>query len=117
MTEHSSRTDEETTDDRLPQSVVEDLLDDDQRRELLSYLADHADPVVVEDLAEYVATDDAGASQADRQAAVDDARREIYDDHLPKLTATEVVEYDSMVGTVEPSNQWSSISGHIDDEA
>jgi len=86
----------------LPTPVVEDLLADDTRREALSILAAEAEPVVVESLAaELVARRDdctrADVSRDDR----DEMCAELFTEHIPKLTATDVLTYDSMVGTVE----------------
>ena len=86
----------------LPTPVVEDLLAETNRRIALSILADADEPIVVESLAaEVVATRDGGTPgevDADERAAM---REELYTDHIPKLTATDVVDYDSMVGRVE----------------
>jgi DNA-binding transcriptional ArsR family regulator len=90
------------TEQELPEEVVADLLSDDTRRRALSILADRGEPVVVADLAAAVL-----AAQRDVEpAAVPDTDRdelteELFTEHLPKLTATDVVTYDSMVGTVE----------------
>jgi hypothetical protein len=86
----------------LPTPVVEDLLAETNRRIALSILADADEPIVVESLAaEVVAKRDGCAPEdvdPDAQAAM---REELFTDHIPKLTATDVLEYDSMVGTVE----------------
>jgi len=90
------------TEQGLPEEVVADLLSDDTRRRALSILADRGEPVVVADLAAAVL-----AAQRDVEpAAVPDTDRdelteELFTEHLPKLTATDVIAYDSMVGTVE----------------
>jgi len=86
----------------LPEEVVSDLLADEHRRHALSILAARGEPMVVDDLAAAVLADDRGVEpdavpHADRRALAD----ELYTEHLPKLTATGVVAYDSMVGTVE----------------
>ncbi|WP_276272131.1 DUF7344 domain-containing protein [Haloarcula litorea] len=89
----------------LPDAVVSDLLDADERRIALSILADRG-AMVVDDLAAAVvaARDDCAESEvstADREAM----REELYTEHVPKLTATGVVTYDSMTGTVELQRQ------------
>lgn len=85
----------------LPEQVVSDLLSSDRRRRLLGCLEDHGGRLPVTDLAAAVAAREAGTEVADvdpdRHRAV---REEIYECHLPKLTATGVVEFDSMRGTV-----------------
>ena len=86
----------------LPEEVVDDLLSDDTRRRALSILADRGEPVVVTELAVAILA----AERDIEPAAVPDTARdelteELFTKHLPKLTATGVVAYDSMVGTVE----------------
>ena len=87
--------------DGLPERVVSDLLASDRRRLLLGCLEDHDGCLPVTDLAAAVAAREAGTNigdvDPDRHRAV---REEIYERHLPKLTATGVVEFDSMRGTV-----------------
>ena len=90
------------TGQRLPEEVVDELVSDDTRRRALSILADRDEPVVVADLAAAVLA----AERDIEPAAVPDADRdelteELFTEHLPKLTATDIVAYDSMVGTVE----------------
>jgi hypothetical protein len=86
----------------LPESVVENLLASRRRRMLLDKL-DRADgPVSLDALAATIAAREAGVEP---DAVSRDRRREtveeIYQTDLPKLTATAVVEFDSMVGTLE----------------
>ena len=87
--------------ERLPEQVVTDLLSSERRRRLLRCLEDHGACLPVTDLAAAVAAKEAGidieAVDPERHQAV---RNEIYERHLPKLTATGVVEFDSMRGTV-----------------
>lgn len=90
------------TEQGLPEEVVADLLSDNTRRQALSILADRDEPVVVSDLAAAVLaaerdTEPAAIPDTDR----DELTEELFTDHLPKLTATGIVAYDSMVGTVE----------------
>ena len=86
----------------LPAGVVDDLLADESRRIALEILADRAEPVVVERLAAAVvaAREDCPPSEVSRNRR-DAMREELFTEHIPKLTATGVVTYDSMVGTVE----------------
>jgi hypothetical protein len=86
----------------LPPAVVEELLSADSRRRALSILANRGEPVVVEDLAAAVVADREGCAPS----AVSDAERaamteELFTDHIPTLTATDVLRYDSMLGAVE----------------
>ncbi|MFB6075316.1 MAG: hypothetical protein ABEJ89_09915 [Haloarculaceae archaeon] len=85
----------------LPPEVVEDLLADERRRAALAVLRDASEPVVIGDLAAAVLSRETGesASALARERVVD-VREEFFQRHLPKLTATGVVEYDSLVGTV-----------------
>ncbi|MFB6222422.1 MAG: hypothetical protein ABEH86_01950 [Haloarcula sp.] len=86
----------------LPDHVIEDLLSDEHRRRALSILAARGEPLIVDDLAAAVLAaerdiEPAEVPEADRAAL----RNELFTEHLPKLTATGIVSYDSMVGTVE----------------
>ncbi|MFC7019009.1 MULTISPECIES: DUF7344 domain-containing protein [Haloarcula] len=99
MATHDSETER---DGPLPPDVVADLLGDERRRRALEMLDRFDGPVVVGDLARAVLA----AKRNVRESAIPDdevdaVRAELYRDHLPKLTATGVVAYDSMVGTVE----------------
>ncbi|MFB6178286.1 MAG: hypothetical protein ABEI77_01020 [Halorientalis sp.] len=101
MATHTTHTGTGTADQRrrLPETVIEDLLDSSQRRSLLAVLVDRDEPVPVGDLArELVGTDQRDGDSAVERRRV---RTEIYQDHLPKLTATGVVTFDSRLGTVE----------------
>ncbi|WP_424003966.1 DUF7344 domain-containing protein [Haloarcula salina] len=86
----------------LPDAVVSDLLDDEHRRRALSILAARGEPMVVDDLAAAILAAERNVEpdavpDTDRRALAD----ELYTEHLPKLTATAVVSYDSVVGRVE----------------
>lgn len=87
--------------EELPEEVVNDLLAAERRKVALSYLAEQDDPVVLDDLAAVVRARELdvapeAVSEPDRRAV----REEFFETHLPKLTATDVVDYDSMVATV-----------------
>ncbi|WP_136715933.1 DUF7344 domain-containing protein [Halorientalis salina] len=85
----------------LPAAVIEDLLACPRRRVLLTTLVEADEPVTVEDLAAELAAAEsapaASVSAADRRRA----RTEVFQEGLPKLTATDVVAFDSRLGTVE----------------
>jgi len=81
--------------DGLPAAVIEGLVAEPRRRTLLGALIDHGGAVPVDDLAAQLA-ESAAPSRAERRVA----RTEIYQEHLPKLTATGVVGFDSVLGTV-----------------
>ena len=95
----------ETHASDLPPAVVEDILASERRQLLLSCLTEEG-PMTVDDLATEVCAGEQGVSP-DRVAADERhrVREEIYDRHLPKLTATGVVEYDSMRERVELANE------------
>ena len=87
--------------DRLPDAVVADILASDRRRSALAILAAEDEPMVIDDLAAAVRareedTPPTALSPEERRTARDD----FFAEPLPKLTATGVVDYDSMVGTV-----------------
>lgn len=84
---------------RLPAGVVEDLLADETCRTLLQHLRERDTPVPVDDLAAVLVAARTGGSCSPRQRRR--ARAEIFQEWLPKLTATEVVHFDSLLGTVE----------------
>lgn len=90
------------TDSELPTDVVEDLLSDPRRRYALETLSRRETPMVVDDLAAAVRARETGVAP---DAVGKDERRRVREDffqrHLPKLTATDVVRYDSLLGTVE----------------
>ena len=86
----------------LPDSIVKDLRESRRRRIALDRLhtMDEARPVA--DLArEIAAVEHETEPEAVETEAVDAVRRDMYQQHLPKLTATGVVRYDSLVGTLE----------------
>ncbi|EMA21873.1 DUF7344 domain-containing protein [Haloarcula marismortui] len=86
----------------LPEEVVADLLSNDTRRRALSILADRDEPVVVSDLAAAVLAVERDIEPAAvPDTARDELTEELFTEHLPKLTATDTVTYDSMIGTVE----------------
>lgn len=86
----------------LPEAVIADLRADDRRRHVLTRLAESERALPVSDLARYVAATERDEAVDDVSADEADAvRRDVFQEHLPKLTATGVVRYDSLVGTVE----------------
>ncbi len=97
-------TDSEATsgDPNLPDDVVDDILGADRRRYALEALSRRDAAMVVDDLAAVVRARETGSTPDDVES---EERQRVRDDffqrHLPKLTATDVVRYDSMLGTVE----------------
>ncbi|NLV10962.1 hypothetical protein ACAH01_07400 [Halomicrobium sp. HM KBTZ05] len=96
-------TDDTTTDGlvELPEQVVADLFASERRRFAVEILAERDGPMALDDLAAAVRARERGIEPA---AVPDRERRSVrdafFERHLPKLTATGVVEYDSMVATV-----------------
>ncbi len=85
----------------LPAAVVEDLVENPRRRRLLGYLAECGEPVALTDLAAAIGARETESAPDEVPPAVRRAVREdILEHHLPKLTATGAVDYDSMRGTV-----------------
>jgi hypothetical protein len=87
---------------QLPDYVVADLLAHDRCRRALEILRERDDPVIVADLAAAVlaAERDQPPASVD-QEAVEELRKELYEEHIPRLTATGIVTYNSLKGTVE----------------
>jgi hypothetical protein len=90
----------------LPDYVVEDLLASERRRRMLSILADRSTRVVLDDLvrATLAAERNTDATEISREECRE-ARIDVFENELPKLTAVDVVHYDSLVGTVELTNR------------
>jgi len=88
--------------DDLPVAVIGELRSEPRRRELLAVLAAASEPMPLIDLARAVAARERGI-EPDRidSETVATVRDEIYEETLPKLTATGVVTFDSLVSTVE----------------
>jgi hypothetical protein len=89
---------------QLPGEVIEDILSADRRRTMLSCLSDNGGEMAITDLAACVCARERGVTegslgQRDREELYDD----LYDEHLPKLTATGVVEFDSLRDSVRLS--------------
>ena len=85
----------------LPASVIEDLLEAPRRRDVLACLVERDEPVAIDDLAAILIDADGESSETVGATDRRRARAEIYQDVLPKLTATGVVRFDSLLGTVE----------------
>lgn len=85
----------------LPEDVVSDLLSAPRRRRVLDLLAESGGSMAVDDLAAMIL---AGERDTDKQSIPrsdkKQVRTELYETHLPKLTATGVVTFDSQLGVV-----------------
>jgi hypothetical protein len=83
----------------VPDEVLADLLDSERRCRLLEQLSAASEAAVVEDLAAAVCAAEEGCSPTEvsetRRRAV---QNELFEEHIPKLVATGIVRYDSMVG-------------------
>jgi hypothetical protein len=101
----STRTAGEKPTDRVPDEVVADLLADDRCRRVLTALVAADTPLAVDDLARAVLARERGVDPADvDDEAAATLREELYQQSLPRLTPTGLVEYDSMLGTVALGN-------------
>jgi len=86
----------------LPESVIEDVFAAPRRALMLSILAERKRPVALDDLVRATLAREEGVPPASiSREACTEARTEAYERHLPKLTAIDAVEYDSLLGTVE----------------
>jgi len=109
---------DESGDARLPASVIADLRASGRRRRALACLAEGDDAVPISDLARRVVAAERGEStDAVPDGAVESARSDLFQRHLPKLTATGVVRYDSLVGTVDLATDDPRLLGYEGDEA
>ena len=82
----------------LPSEIVEDILAAPRRRVVLRSLVEAEDGLVVDELVAEV-SDREGLDRDDGTHSR--VRANLYDQHIPKLTATGVVTYDSMRECVE----------------
>jgi len=103
------------TDGPLPESVVDEVLESPRRCALLSAVLTADDPIPVVDIAKQIAADEQGVDPKEIDA--DDYRpvkETIYDDHLPKLTALQVVEFDSLLASVSPGENAPQIADELE---
>ena len=86
----------------VPEEVVADLLDSRRRCHLLAQLAASDGEALVEDLVAAVgaAEQNCGPSELD-ESTLGEVREEVFERHVPKLTAIGVVEYDSMLDRLQ----------------
>ncbi|MFB6151307.1 MAG: hypothetical protein ABEJ40_05820 [Haloarculaceae archaeon] len=87
--------------EELPDDVVADLLAVDRCRLMLDCLSEREEPMAIDDLASAVAARELG-TRPDRvdEETVERVRDDLFQRHLPKLTPTGIVAYDSLLGTV-----------------
>jgi hypothetical protein len=87
--------------DRIPDEVVADLLAEDRCRHVLAALYAADGPVTVCDLARAVLAREHGVDpDAVDEAEAAAVRENLFQEHLPRLTPTGLVEYDSLLGSV-----------------
>jgi DNA-binding transcriptional ArsR family regulator len=94
-----------TTDEgNLPPDVVADLLADDRRRRALELL-EESGTLTLGTLARRIAAAETGVAPEEvPESLAAEVNEELWDEHLPKLTATDVVEFDSMRAAVSLSS-------------
>lgn len=104
----ASNTGGTSRDRRLPDDVVADLLGEDRRRYALETLCREERGMSVDDLAAEVCARERDTTPDDvEREERQEVRDELFQRHLPKLTATDVVTYDSMLGTLEITDRES----------
>jgi hypothetical protein len=110
-------TDEPTpeTDEPLPETVVDEVLESPRRRALLTAALAADEPVPVVDIARQIAADERNADPTERgDEAYQSVKETIYDDHLPKLTALQIVEFDSLLASVSPGENAPQVGDRLE---
>lgn len=95
-----SRTERPTDCPGVPERVTEDLLASRRRCLVVTALAAAGGEAVVDDLTRALLAAEQSVDQAGSDRGGQTLERELFEQHLPKLTATGLVEYDSMLDTV-----------------
>lgn len=95
-----SRTERQADCPQVPGMVAEDLLASRRRCLLVTALAAAGGEAVVDDLAAALLAAEQQDGPGGTEPDADALERELYDHHLPKFTATGLVEYDSMLNSV-----------------
>ncbi|WP_323192708.1 hypothetical protein [Halostella sp. PRR32] len=99
----------------LPESVVDEVLESPRRRMLLTHVLAAEDPVPVVDIARQIALREGNDGSGNADAGDPEAiKGTIYDDHLPKLTALRVVEFDSLLAAVSPAENALQVGDRLD---
>lgn len=94
MSSGSEHTDVET----IPDEVLTELLGSRRRCHVLAELGASGGEALVEDLVAAVGADEEGCAPPDvDDRTLGEIREDVFERHIPKLTATGVVEYDSML--------------------
>lgn len=93
-----------------PPEVVDGLLEEPRRRRLLAVLQGADEPVPIRRVARRIAAAEQGADpDAVPEEAATRVERSLYDRHLPKLTALEVVSFDSLLACLEPGSNADAV--------
>jgi hypothetical protein len=96
-----SSTDATTDCPGLPSAVTDEILSSRRRCRVVTALATVGGEAIVEDLAVAVLAAEQGVDPGEIDTGHrKEVERDLYDRHLPKLTATGLLEYDSMLGRV-----------------
>lgn len=102
----------ETSESRLSQDVVFDILSSPRRRYVLYYLRQTGEPVQLTDLAEQVA---AWENETDPSEITEQERKRVYvslyQTHIPRLDEVGIVDYDQDSGMIVLSED----AEHIDE--
>lgn len=99
----------------LPDSVVAEVLESPRRRRMLAVLFSEDGSVPVIDLARRVAAAERDCDPSEvSEEAVEDVKADIYATHLPKLTALRVVDFDSLLASVEPAESAPETRDRLD---
>jgi len=92
------------------------ILSNDRRRHVLDYLDSSNGIIELSDVSEYIASmesDSAGSISSDE-------RKTVYVDldqwHLPKMDATEVIDYDGDRKTIEQGQNFENLVSYLPDE-
>jgi len=94
MSSGSQSTETET----IPDEVVAELLGSRRRCHVLAELVASGGEALVEDLVAAVGADEESCAPSEVDApTLGEIRKDVFEHHIPKLTATGVVEYDSML--------------------
>jgi len=100
----------------LPGSVVAEVLESPRRRRMLAALFSESGRTPVVDLARRVAAEERGVAPDEvSNGTVEDVKADIYATHLPKLTALRVVDFDSLLASVEPAENAPEVRDHFGD--
>jgi len=101
------------TTGRIDPEEVHDVLRNDRRRRVLQYLKRKLDPVSLRDLAEWLASREAGESSPPKKL-----RQSVYNSlhqtHLPKMDETGIVEYDRDRKTVALGERARDVDIYMD---